>query len=747
MLRGIGRVKLQQDLRSSSGFEKIALVALPIPSDTAFLYKIPDDLCDKVKPGLLVEAPIKNKRALGVILEIREISREDKDREIKEILSLPDEEVVIPKSLLTMARWIERYYVSGISDTIRLFLPPRTFIRSSLQVRWTGDSITEALDERNQKIFEYIARKRRPWLSVAKIEKRLGFDPRDRLINMERDGLVVLREKPISTLKKERLPDITTEVHPLPSRPTDEQREALSRIERFIKDKKFKGFLLHGVPGSGKTAVYIWAIEKALKQGRSALVLVPEISLTVQMVRFFRRAFGNKVAVYHSGLTPSERFTLWKAVKRYEFQVILGARSAIFLPLKNLGIIVVDEEHDPTYKEKERVPSYHARDLALVRGRIENCPVVLGSATPSLESFYNAKIGKLKLLSMKKRVRGYKPPRIEVLDLRKEASSGILSIKLIESIQKSIERGKQVLLFLNRRGYAPHLLCLDCGYIPTCPECQVNLSFHKREKALICHLCGYQEPPPEMCPRCGSLRIIEVGYGTERAEEEIKSTFRGVNLQRMDLDTTRFKGSHERIYRAFKRGEIKILLGTQMVAQGFDFPEVDLVGVLLADIGLGLPDFRAEERVFQILTQVAGRVRRGGDVIIQTYSPESPAIRYILEGGYIEFQKEELKGREEFLYPPFTRMVILEARSKVFDKAKDYLENIKKRIEMAPNAQEIMINGPSPSPIVKVKGESRLRIILRTKRPYLIQDVLRKVYLRPPSGVTMKIDVDPINLL
>jgi primosomal protein N' (replication factor Y) len=544
---------------------------------------------------------------------------------------------------------------------------------------------------------------------------------------------------------------------------TETQEKAVAAIIQAVHSRKFHPFLLHGVTGSGKTEVYLRAIEETVAQGRQALLLVPEIALTGQLVAYFRSRLDHPMAILHSGLTQGERYDEWRRIKKGLVKLVFGARSAIFAPLDQLGIIIVDEEHDPSYKQEEKV-RYNARDLALVRGKMENAVTVLGSATPSMESYYNALEKKFHYLSLPSRVDLRPLPEIQVVDMRQEMREGkerpIFSRDLEEALRQNAERNEQALLFLNRRGFSTFALCQDCGFVYKCPNCSISLVYHLSDKSFHCHYCDYSIPAPSRCPQCASLSLLLFGLGTQRLEAEIKKRLPLVQVGRMDRDTTGRKSSHQRILNQVRRGEVNLLIGTQMITKGHDLPLVTLVGVLAADLSLNVPDFRASERTFQLLTQVAGRAGRGGlpgKVIIQTYHPHHYSIQMAQAQDFLPFYQQEAKFRQEMAYPPFARLInfLLEGNgeAKVARYSKR-LEEIALRVLGQENRfqGQVEILGPAKAPLAKLKGKCRHQMLLKGKRWSVLHDFAEEVLQRAEGeiglpGVKLIVDVDPMNLL
>lgn len=548
------------------------------------------------------------------------------------------------------------------------------------------------------------------------------------------------------------------------------QRLALDALEEAIENRVFSPFLLHGVTGSGKTEVYIAALKKVLARRQTGMVLVPEIALTPQTVHRFREHFGDRIAVLHSRMSDGERYDAWRLLREGRYDVVIGPRSAVFAPLRNIGLIVVDEEHESSYKQFDPAPRYHARDVAVYRALLAQATVVLGSATPSIESHVNAEQGKYTRLSMPVRVpvAGHAAaplPEVETIDLtleqKKKSLSGSISRPLKSAIQLRLSKGEQVILLQNRRGYAPVLSCVTCGWTAYCPSCAVTLTLHKNNHQLRCHYCGYHEPVPHRCPKCHAASVKEVGVGTQKVEEELQALFPEARILRMDQDTTGRKEAHEKLLSAFGRGEADILLGTQMVAKGLDFPRVTLVGVVNADTGLLFPDFRAAEQTFQLLAQVAGRAGRGhlrGEVIFQTRNPRHPAIFYAERHDFHNFIASELPARSTLHYPPYGRLVAVEFggpdEERTQKLAEDWTSLLREIItEKALSGKRFEVNGPMPPMIPKIKRIFRFHTLLKVSKriPVItLQQLLREAQMRygnPPKNYRVAIDVDPIGLL
>lgn len=540
-------------------------------------------------------------------------------------------------------------------------------------------------------------------------------------------------------------------IREIPPRLTPDQEVALTKIGEGVKRGRFSPFLLHGVTGSGKTEVYLRVIDEVIKKGKEAVVLVPEISLTPQLVKRFRGRFGKKVAVIHSALSDGERFDAWRMARRGNVKIIIGARSAIFAPFKNLGMIVIDEEHEPSYKQEE-APCYNARDLSLVLGKMTNSVVVLGSATPSVESYANALKEKFVYLSLPLRVEDRSLPEVEIVDMREEKGV-IFSKRLKEEIIENFDEKRQTILFLNRRGFSTLIICQACGDMLTCPNCTISLTYHVKDDSIRCHYCGLSERFSRSCRRCGK-NMINLGMGTQKVEDDLRRILPEARIARMDRDSVSGKHKLLTLYEKLEKKEIDILIGTQMVAKGHDLPGVTLVGVISADLSLGIPDFRAGERTFQLVTQVAGRAGRGnepGRVIVQTYNPEHPSIRFAVEQDSKGFLNEELQLREELNYPPFLRLVNLRFQgsieSETVDVAKRVGNTARKLISNLPLGV-ITILGPSPSPVYRIRNQYRWQMVIKSSDINMLHNFskrLKGLFLRNSGRVKVSVDVDPIS--
>jgi primosomal protein N' (replication factor Y) len=523
------------------------------------------------------------------------------------------------------------------------------------------------------------------------------------------------------------------------------QNKAYKKILKAIKEERFETFLLFGVTGSGKTEIYLQLTEQVLSKGKSVLYLTPEISMIPQTLERIRDRFGMG-ETYNYKSSRGMRYSYWINALSGNLEIGVGSRMSVFSPFKNLGLIIVDEEHSDSYRQEDLKPRFSGRDVAVMRGKIGDFPVILGSATPSVESFYNSKTGKYKLLELPKRVKGMDLPEVKIADPEGKLFSEVMEKEIEDTLNR--KKPSRVILFLNRRGYAPYGKCYNCGWVARCSDCDISLTLHKRTNTLICHHCGYRIDRIEKCPVCGK-EIFFLGWGTERIEEEIEKKCRGFNIRRMDTDSTSGRHTHEEIYSKLKKGEIQILLGTQMVTKGLDLPDIGFVGVISADTALNFPDFRATEKTFQLLSQVAGRAGRGekGKVLIQSSNPKHYAIKSASAHSYTDFYNEEIKFRESANYPPFTKLARIIIRSKETKKAEEVAAKLKKTIEGMAEAKRITILGPVVCPIGKIEKHFRFHILLKSKNSSTLQNILKKLYTKKFPGVKISLEIDPINML
>ncbi len=722
-------------------------VAVNAPVRTLYSYRVPEALAESVQVGVRVQAPFGRRSIVGVV--VRRYQGDGTD--LKELKSCLDDVPLLDAELLRLLHWASDYYYYPLGQVIKNALPGglmraanRTAIVTEKQYRRINpEKFPEG--KRQQQILAWIDEQGGAGATQIRTEFPSPTPVLKRLVEM---GCLELCEK-------ERLRDPFL-FEPLPPDTAlilnDSQRQSLEQMSERIGACRFQPFLLHGVTGSGKTEVYLRAVAECLKQGRQALILVPEISLTPQLVSRFRARFeplGEQIATLHSGLSAGERYDAWRSIARHQVNIVIGARSAVFAPLPKPGLIIVDEEHDGSYKQGEGF-RYHARDLALVRGQQQQCPVILGSATPSLATYYRCKQGSCTLLSLPERVHAGAMPTVELVDLRTEPLRGLLAEPLIEAIASVLEQRRQVLLLLNRRGFAPYLLCTDCGTSFHCPNCEITLTYHQRQRRLICHYCDYLDRVPELCPACRGERIVPQGAGTERLEEDLAELFPAARIARMDRDTTRTKGSHQRIVRGMMEDQVDILVGTQMIAKGHDFPNVALVGVLGTDSLLNLPDFRSAERSFSLLTQVAGRAGRavgGGRVFIQTYHPEHFALTCAAAQDVEAFYQQELPFRQELGYPPCGHLVNLIFSGNNGDQVSNAATSLGRHLQSA--AGDVEILGPSPCPLTRLRGKYRYQILLKSPaRPPLrrLLAMIAGVTAELPRQVSIHIDIDPLDM-
>ena len=654
-----------------NGFVSYASVIPDISLDKPLEYGITKEQLQIIRQGSRVEVSVRGRLVAGYVSEIQEKTSFSTVLPIVRILS--DEPLITP-DLFQLAIWLSRYYCAPLRHIFRIFLPPgvrrgmgakeQLFVmrgksREQLRelcVEWSSKKPAQAA------VLEAMLPLTKGILLTQLLEQTKCS--RTTVNTLAQQGLLILDK-----VRIDRSPLVNEEYFASkPKKLNDDQAEALSKIEGSLRQEKFETHLLFGVTGSGKTEVYLQAIDHALKAGKGTIMLVPEISLTAQTIERFRSRFQEKIAILHHRLSSGERNDEWHNIRSGAAKIVIGARSAVFSPVVNLGLIIVDEEHEQSYKQQDVFPCYQARDVAVMRGKISNGTVVLGSATPSLESFYNAKLGKYTLSVLTQRANTASLPKISVIDMRKEfdKAKGFTNFSdvLLNGIEKRHKAGEQTILFLNRRGYHTVLLCQECHQSIKCSHCDVPMTFHLGENCLSCHLCGEQlSPPPKECPYCHAQKPLKFkGVGTEHIERALHAIFPDIRTLRIDADTTRHKGSHQRLLRDFGTGKADVLIGTQMIAKGLHFPEVTLVGILNSDAGLNIPDFRASETVFQLITQVAGRSGRGavsGEVIIQTSLPDNATIQYAAKQDYLGFYSEEIAVREAFGYPPFRHLAKL----------------------------------------------------------------------------------------
>jgi primosomal protein N' (replication factor Y) len=732
----------------------IAKVVVDLALDREFDYRIPPHLAGLVHVGSRVAVPFGQRTAQGYVVGLADSSSYPKLKDIGEVIG---KKPLLGDKILELTRWMGRYYCCPVELCVKCALPEvvrkakiswkeRQFVRAGkiapkqfAKLRPKARHVIEALHQSDG-------------MFVSKLTKLTGADA-STIKRLAAKGYVVLSDR-----VEERDPFGGEAFLPTePLKLTAEQQIALDLCQAQISNPE-QPVLIHGVTGSGKTEVYLQAIEHTLRQGKDSIVLVPEISLTPQTVERFRARFPNQqITVLHSHLSAGERHDQWHKIRDGQSHIVIGARSAVFAPVQALGLIVIDEEHETSYKQEE-APRYNARDVAIMRGKLERAAVILGSATPALESFYNAKRGRYRLATLPYRVDNQKMPVMRIVDMRQEAirqkKQHVLSRKLYDAIAARLAKSEQVILFLNRRGYATHCFCPKCGYVAMCPNCSVTLTYHRKAEQLSCHLCGHTAGVPKLCPNpgCRDPAIRYAGMGTEKVESAIQAAFPKARVQRMDSDIMTRKTLYRDIFKAFRVGKIDILVGTQMIAKGLHFPNVTLVGIIYADMALHLPDFRAGERTFQLLVQVAGRAGRGdieGEVVVQSFTPFHAAIQYARQHDYLGFYEQEIEYRQQLRYPPITRLICLTLRSPSEDKAKFVAGVLGRELKKHLVAERDTMGEPTPAPLARVQNFYRYQIILRSDQILRLIAAVTKVVTatKLPEDVQLTVDVDPISLL
>ncbi len=700
--------------------------------DKIFDYFVPSDLECFIKVGIRVLVPFGRQTLEGFVLEIKDSS----NRDLKEIYSILDQDIVLNDELLQLGKEIQSSTLSTLISAYQVMLPKALKAKAGVLVAKKYQTFYELKDE------SYVATS----LAQKKILE-LFLDRK----SISRKELLNISSSALSTLvEKNVLRSIKKEDYRMRYEVREDQKKVLTCsqqavVDAVLENKRGVPFLLFGVTGSGKTEVYMQIIEGVLKKKKTAIILVPEISLTPQMVEQFSNRFGNQIAALHSALSEGEKYDEWRRIARGEANIVIGARSAIFAPLKNIGVIIMDEEHSDSYKQGDKNPRYHARDIAIWRGKYHSCPVLLGSATPSLESMARAEKGVYELLMLKDRVNGKSLPSVDIIDMNQEIKNGSSHItkRLLFEISSCIARGEQTILFLNRRGFSTFVTCKNCSETIKCPNCDITLTYHKSSKMLRCHYCGYATPLPKTCPNCSEEALSDLGVGTEKIEEELQHLLPNAMVLRMDVDTTSRKGAHKKMIDAFRNHEYDILLGTQIVAKGLDFSDVTLVGVINADTSLNIPDFRSSENTYSLLSQVAGRSGRSeksGKVYIQTFNPSHYAISFVKHHDYLGFYKEEMNIRRKLGYPPFYFLCYL----KISGRDANYLfqEALKIKRSLERNLEHTTILGPTSLAVFKVNNIYRYGIILKYKKEDLLYDILGKIQNHYKNNHKLKVDID-----
>ena len=703
--------------------------------DKIFEYEIPSFLMSRIKIGIRVLVPFGNMKLEGFVLSVSD--NKNTDKELRSIIDIVDDTVVLNDELLELGKIMQKNTLSTLISCYQVMLPKALKAKNGSVV--------------NVKYDTYYKLSGLDFSGVKFNDKQLEiinlFNNRDKVLRQE---LVSISSSSLNTLlKKGVLIEEKTEHYRLKyfdnktviNKLTEEQESVVNSVI----NNNSNTYLIHGVTGSGKTEVYMSIIEHYLSLGKNCIVLVPEISLTPQMVNRFQNRFGDKIAAIHSALSDGEKYDEWRRIYRGEASIVIGARSAIFAPLKNIGVIIIDEEHSDSYKQSDPNPRYSAKDIALIRGKYHDCSVIFGSATPSLETMARAKKGVYQLLSLENRVNGKSLPKVNIIDMNKgiRSSKGHFSLELLDAINKRISNGEQIILLLNRRGYSSFVTCRSCGYTYKCPNCDITLTYHKSSNTLRCHYCGYGDSLKDSCPSCHEKSLNNLGVGTQKIEEEINKYVVGAKVLRMDYDTTSRKGMHEKMITDFKNQEYNILLGTQMVAKGLDFSNVTLVGVINADTSLNIPDFRSSENTFSLLSQVAGRSGRSekeGEVFIQTYNPDHYAISLASKHDYLSFFKEEMNIRKQLKYPPYYFLCNIRISGK--DALYIYEESCKIKRSLDRNLKDIIILGPSTCSLYKINNIFRYNIIIKYRKVDGLYEVLDKIIEHYKANSKIKIDID-----
>ena len=721
-------------------------------------YAVPKENAHLIKRGMQVKVSLRGTLCTGYVLAVKNKTEITNVLPVSAILS---ENELLTDELFDLGIWMSHYYNAPLRQVLKSLLPAsirhhvahkeQFFVTRTLsKEKLRAECINLREDYPTQAhVVDLLLMSSQGLLLTELMEKaQVSRSPID---GLAKKGLIKIEKVRIdrSPLKGEEY--LKTE----PKKLNEAQGEAYAKIIKAISEKKFETHLIYGVTGSGKTEIYLQAIEFALNQGLSALMLVPEISLTGQTIERLRARFDQKIAILHHRLSQGERYDEWHRIRRGEGKIVIGARSALFSPIQNLGLIIVDEEHDGAYKQSEESPCYNARDVAVMRGKFNNAVVVLGTATPSLESYYNAQMGKYTLSTLPLRATDSSLPRVHIIDMKKEyeKAGGYTSFSelLIDKIKQKLEKGEQTILFLNRRGYHTSLQCKKCSHIFSCPSCDLTLTFHRGENILACHLCDHRiNPAPQTCPKCKNGEALKYkGVGTEQIERSVHALFPEARTLRIDGDTTRHKGSHERLFRTFQTQKADILIGTQMIAKGLHFPAVTLVGVLNGDGGMHIPDFRASERVFQLITQVAGRSGRSelaGEVIIQTLMPENTTLTQAAAQSFESFYQTEIETRKIFNFPPFTHLVKLTFSGLESHKTQEMAKRYREAISAA-LGKNTLVHPVVPSGYPKIKDFFRFQCLLRGNSIYTINQAIQTVLSKNPlpREIRLHIDVDPLS--
>ncbi len=737
---------------------RVAEVVVNRPVDKVSSYRIPERLAERVVPGVRLRVPFGRAVTVGYCVGLSNIARR---KELRDIMGVLDREPLVSASMLQLTRWIADYYFCSWGEALDCAIPGGVK-RGNLGrlVEFAALAVSPA---DVPEIIESLGKRGAKQAAVLKALVEAGREVASQHLAQKSGSastasIKALAGKGVLKLEKRRVvPDPYHQLaveRTLPLELTKEQRRAMDVVLEGIGSGKFGVALLHGVTGSGKTEVYLQAIDRVVAQGKQAIVLVPEIALTPQTVLRFRQRF-DAVAVLHSMLGDAQRHAQWQDIREGRAQVVIGPRSAVFAPVQRLGLIVIDEEYESSFKQ-QNTPRYHARDVAVMRASIEDAYVILGSATPSLESYHNAVMRKYELLELTERVEKLPLPRVELVDMREEGRETkhfpLISRRLRNLVKETLAKKEQVMLFLNRRGFATYIDCPRCGLVMRCRQCDVTLTYHKKRDQLICHYCNSKYPVPGKCPDCGYEKVRYFGIGTEKIEDEIAREFPNARLLRMDSDTMTTRTSHERAFRQVASGEVDILLGTQMIAKGLHFPNITLVGVVLGDTALYIPDFRSSERTFQLLAQVSGRTGRGklgGRVIIQTFRKDHFSVRLAAKHDYENFARKELDFRRKLGYPPYSRLArFLVEGEKEFKVREKIVEIGNARKALKPKIRMRLV-GPAPAPIAYIEGKARWHMLVMTPTSAGIRRLLAEMrdHLKSRSSAKVSVDVDPIDML
>ena len=734
-------------------------VAVPVPFLDLLTYRVPDGMPIPAV-GARVRVPVGTRILTGCIVEYPS----NAPGELKDVIEVLDQEPLLPADVVALCRWVADYYLAGVGDAIGAAMPPgakrkatsfktmRVATLTTLGSDTASGGETQGLTAKQRQALDVLSGSS-TGLPLAELRDRgISTDVVGRLAAR---GLVLLRAEATERDPFERA--AMADVKPSESRVlTAEQIAAFEQLAALVDTRDFRVALLHGVTGSGKTEIYLRLADRVRKAGRQTLLMVPEIALTPSVAALFRGAFGDRVAIQHSGLSDGERHDQWHRIRRGDVDVVVGTRSAVFAPLTRVGVIVVDEEHDTSYKQEE-APRYHGRDVAIVRGREEKALVVLGSATPSMESYQHALSGKYAKATLERRVLDRPLASVRLVNMREEyADQGpevVISRALASAIEERLQRHEQVLVLLNRRGYSTAVFCRQCGDSFECPNCTISLTVHTARQGwrAQCHYCNYSMTVPKTCRKCAAPYLEHVGFGTEKVEQHLRDRFPAARIGRIDRDSVRRKGALASLLSRFAAGELDVLVGTQMIAKGHDFPQVTLVGVISADVGLGVADFRAGERTFQLLTQVAGRAGRGerlGEAVVQTLYPEHYSIQLACRQDYAAFFEREVAFRRGMRYPPLVALVNVVVRGRTFEEAMGTANDVVQRLKPSIASGGFIILGPAPAPLVRLRGEHRVQFFLKGAKRAEMRNALKAMLTEMPDvRRRMTIDVDPLNVL